>query len=44
MLVFTEGQQYAARELSAMLMEEGFVDVAVEPTFGYWSIVAGRKP
>ena len=44
MLVFTEGQQYSGRELSAMLMEGGFVDIEVKPTFGSWSIVTGRKP
>lgn len=44
MLLFTEGQQYSGRELSSMLMEGGFVDIEVKPTFGYWSIVTGRKP
>jgi hypothetical protein len=44
MLLFTEGQQYSGRELSAMLVEGGFIDVEVRPTFGYWSIVTGRKP
>lgn len=44
MLVFTEGQQYSGRELSAMLVEGGFVDIEVKPTFGSWSIVTGRKP
>jgi len=27
-----------------MLTEAGFIDVEVKPTFGYWSIVTGRKP
>ena len=40
----TEGQQYSGRELSAMLTEAGFTDIEVKPTFGYWSIVTGRKP
>jgi SAM-dependent methyltransferase len=44
MLVFTEGQPYSGRELSAMLMEGGFVDIEVKPTFGSWSLVTGRKP
>lgn len=44
MLLWTEGQQYSARELSTMLMEVGFTDIEVKPTFGYWSIVTGCKP
>jgi hypothetical protein len=27
-----------------MLAAEGFTDVQVKPTTGYWSIVTGRKP
>jgi hypothetical protein len=37
------GEQYSGRELSTMLAEAGFVDVEVTPTFGYWSVVTGRK-
>lgn len=44
MLLSTEGEQYSGRELSAMLAGAGFVDLAVTPTFGDWSIVVGRKP
>jgi hypothetical protein len=44
MLLWTEGQQYSGVELSAMLTEAGFTDIEVKPTFGYWSIVTGRKP
>jgi hypothetical protein len=44
MLLWTEGQQHSARELHAMLTEAGFKDVEVKPTFGYWSIISGRKP
>jgi SAM-dependent methyltransferase len=40
----TEGQQYSGREVSTMLSEAGFTDIEVKPTFGYWSIVTGRKP
>lgn len=43
MLHSTEGQQYSGRELAAMLTDGGFMDVKVRPTFGYWSIVTGRK-
>jgi SAM-dependent methyltransferase len=44
MLLWTEGQQYSGAELAAMLTEAGFTDIEVKPTFGYWSIVSGRKP
>ena len=44
MLVWTEGEQYSGQELAEMLTEAGFIDVEVKPTFGYWSIVTGRKP
>jgi len=39
-----EGGRYSAREYSSMLQDAGFVDIEVKPTFGYWSIVIGRKP
>ena len=44
MLWGTEGQQFSGRELSTMLSEAGFMDIEVKPTWGYWSIVTGRKP
>ena len=44
MLLWTEGQQYSGAELAEMLTEAGFRDIEVKPTFGYWSIVSGRKP
>lgn len=44
MLWGTEGQQFSGRELSTMLSEAGFTDIEVKPTWGYWSIVTGRKP
>src|SRR5262245_2921245 len=44
MLLWTEGEQYSGQEIAAMLTEAGFIDVEVKPTFGYWSIVTGRKP
>ena len=43
MLVAMPGQQYSGKEISAMLSEAGFREVEVKPTFGYWSIVTGRK-
>lgn len=44
MMLWTEGQQYTERELAGMLSEAGFVDIDVKPSFGYWSLVSGRKP
>ncbi|MEH1868143.1 MAG: methyltransferase [Nostoc sp.] len=38
------GQEYSGLELSTLLAEVGFIDIEVKPTFGYWSIVTGRKP
>jgi hypothetical protein len=38
------GQQYSGKEISAMLTDAGFREVEAKPTFGYWSIVTGRKP
>jgi hypothetical protein len=44
MMMWSEGQQYSGAELTTMLTEAGFRDVEVKPTFGYDSIVSGRKP
>ena len=33
----------SGREIGGMLAEAGFADIEVKPTFGYWSIVTGRK-
>jgi hypothetical protein len=44
LLLWTEGKKYSGRELSALLAEAGFTDIEVKPTWGYWSIVTGRKP
>jgi hypothetical protein len=44
MLLWVEGEARSGRELSTMLTEAGFTDIEVKPTFGYWSIVTGRKP
>jgi protein-L-isoaspartate O-methyltransferase len=38
-----EGGRYSVRDYSDMLSEEGFIDVEVKPTVGYWSIITGRK-
>jgi len=44
MMLWTEGQQFSGEELSAMLAEAGFVDIAVIAAQGYWHIVTGVKP
>lgn len=43
MLLWTEGQQYSGHELAAILAEAGFAEIEVKPSFGYWSIITGRK-
>jgi hypothetical protein len=44
LLQYAAGRQYSGQELAAMLTEAGFTDIRATPTFGYWSIVVGRKP
>jgi trans-aconitate methyltransferase len=44
MLIEMQGQQYSGKEIAAMLTEAGFIDLEGKPTFGYMSIVTGRKP
>jgi hypothetical protein len=43
MLFSTEGEQFSGHELTVMLTEAGFTEIVVKRTFGYWSIVTGRK-
>jgi hypothetical protein len=43
MLLCTEGNQYSAAELSAVLTEAGFKEIEVKPTSGYWSLVIAHK-
>jgi hypothetical protein len=43
MLLWCEGEQYSGPELAQMLGNAGFVDLDVKPSFGYWSVVTGRK-
>lgn len=43
MLLWTEGQQYSARELRGMLAAAGFIDVEVQRGLGYWSLVSATK-
>ena len=44
MLLWVQGQQLSDREFKQMLEAAGFVNVAIIPTFGYWSVITGRKP
>jgi hypothetical protein len=44
MLLMTQGKQYSAVELGAILRECGFVDVSVTSTSTYFSLVSARKP
>ena len=44
MLKAIRGKQYTADELEALLRESGFVDVVVQHSYCYFSLVAGRKP
>ena len=44
MLVGTKGRQYSFAELKAILKGVGFRDVRVTATYGYYSLVSGRKP
>ena len=43
MLLWTEGRQYSAVELTEIFASVGFVDVRAERTFGSWGIVTGVK-
>jgi len=44
LLWYEAGRQYSGQELATLLTEAGFADIQVTPTFGYYSIVVGRKP
>jgi hypothetical protein len=44
LLWYAAGRQYSGQELSAIFEEAGFTNIAVMPTFGYYSIIVGRKP
>ncbi|EHJ1676526.1 TPA: methyltransferase [Salmonella enterica subsp. enterica serovar Thompson] len=44
MLGWGEGEQYSAPQIQSFLEEAGFRDILVIPTYGYHSIVTGRKP
>jgi hypothetical protein len=43
MLLGTHGRQYSFSELRQILTGAGFTDVNARPTYGYYSVVSGRK-
>ena len=43
MLLGTQGQQFTFAELRELLETAGFTDIGVTHTFGYYSVVTGRK-
>lgn len=43
MLLGTQGRQYSFGELRQILLSAGFEDIDPRPTYGYYSIVSGRK-
>lgn len=43
MLVAMPGEQYSGSQIVKMLIDAGFTSVEIKSTFGYWSIVTGRK-
>jgi hypothetical protein len=43
MLLGTKGRQYTFRELQQILASAGFSDIDARPTYGYYSVVSGRK-
>jgi O-methyltransferase/methyltransferase family protein len=43
MLLGTHGRQYSLTEFQQILTSAGFVDVDARPTYGYYSVVIGRK-
>jgi acetylserotonin N-methyltransferase len=44
MLLWVQGQEFSARELSQILKDTGFVSIKSKHTFGHWGIVTGVKP
>jgi hypothetical protein len=43
MLLGTKGRQYSFSELRQTLASAGFEDIETRPTYGYYSVVSGRK-
>ena len=43
MLLGMQGRQYSFSELRQVLTSAGFDDIDTRPTYGYYSVVSGRK-
>ena len=44
LMLGTQGQQFSFSELRGLLEAAGFTDVEAKRTYGYYSLVVGRKP
>lgn len=44
MCLGTKGQQFTFPELKGILEQAGFTDITAERSYGYYSLVTGRKP
>jgi hypothetical protein len=44
MRIGTAGKQFTAPEMRAALEAAGFRDVTMQNTYGYFSLMRGRKP
>ncbi|MCP5004031.1 MAG: hypothetical protein GY941_08830 [Planctomycetes bacterium] len=44
MLLGTKGKQFTASELEELLIECGFDAITVVHSYGYYSLIRGRKP
>jgi acetylserotonin N-methyltransferase len=44
LMLGTQGQQFTFAELKGLLEAAGFTDVVAKSTYGYYSLVVGRKP
>lgn len=44
MAMATQGQQFTFQQLRHILEQAGFIDISVQPSHGYYSLVRGFKP
>jgi len=43
LMLSTQGQQFTLRELRGLLQDAGLRDITAKSTYGYYSVVIGRK-
>ncbi|HVV67925.1 MAG TPA: methyltransferase [Gammaproteobacteria bacterium] len=43
MFINHRSQQFSSQEITHLLQKIGFTDIIVEPTFGYFSLIVGKK-